>query len=27
MHVELIPGAEKPFDDAALHDPVERGFY
>lgn len=27
MHVELIPGAEKPFDEAALRDPVKRGFY
>ena len=27
MHVSLIPGAEKLFDEAALRDPVKRGFY
>jgi len=27
VHVELIPGAEKPIDEAALGGPVKRGFY
>jgi len=27
MHAQVIPGAEKPFDEAALADPVKRGFY
>ena len=27
MHVELVPGAEKPFEETALRDPVVRGFY
>jgi mono/diheme cytochrome c family protein len=27
MHAELVPGAEKPIDEAALSDPVRRGFY
>ena len=27
MHAQTIPGAEKAFDDAALADPVKRGFY
>ena len=27
MHVKLIPGAEKPFDEAAVRDPVQHGFY
>jgi mono/diheme cytochrome c family protein len=27
MHVELVPGAVRPFTDEALRDPVTRGFY
>lgn len=27
MHAELIPGAEKPFTDEMLKDPLKRGFY
>jgi mono/diheme cytochrome c family protein len=27
MHAPSIPGAEKPFDEAAMSDPVKRGFY
>src|SRR5262245_5585119 len=27
MHVELVPGAVKPFTEEALNDPVKRGFY
>ena len=27
MHVEVPPGAEKPFSDADMTDPVKRGFY
>jgi mono/diheme cytochrome c family protein len=27
MHAELVPGAEKPIDEAPLGDPVTRGFY
>lgn len=27
MHATLIPGADKPFDEAAMGDPVRRGFY
>ena len=27
MHVEPVPGAEKPFTEEALRDPVTRGFY
>lgn len=27
MHAELVPGAERPIDEAALGDPVRRGFY
>ncbi len=27
MHVEIPPGAEKPFTDADMADPVKRGFY
>lgn len=27
MHAQTIPGAEKPFDEAAMSDPVRRGFY
>ncbi len=27
VHTELIPGAEKPFSEAMLKDPVKRGFY
>jgi mono/diheme cytochrome c family protein len=27
MHVEIPPGAEKPFTEADMADPVKRGFY
>ena len=27
MHATLIPGADKPFDEAAMGDPAKRGFY
>ena len=27
MPVELVPGAEEPLPEEALHDPVKRGFY
>ena len=27
MHAQLIPGADKPFDEAEMDDPVKRGFY
>jgi mono/diheme cytochrome c family protein len=27
MRAQLIPGADKPFDEAAMDDPAKRGFY
>jgi len=27
MHAELVPGGDKPIDQALLRDPVQRGFY
>jgi len=27
MHDDPVPGADKPFDEAAMADPVKRGFY